>query len=438
MTANPLLERLLPTAGNGPASWLEPRRQAARTWLDRHGLPTTRDESWRYTALGRLTTDGLDAFGSEAAGQTIEITRDLVDGLAGTHGGPRIVMVNGHHRADLSSLEAVPEGVTVGDLSDIDDPAVLPAVPERTDGFLALNRAASLDCALVLVAEQAKVPVPIHVVHVSVPTASPVSHPATVIRLAPGSQATVIESWVGTGGPVLVNALTSVDIADGASLTLHRIQSEHDRSIHLGATDCHLSASATLKSVSISTGGDVARTALDVVLGGDHATATLDGLYLPFDGQHHDNVITVEHAASHGTSHQRFRGIIDDRARGSFTGHVIVDAGTVGNDAAQANHSLLLTSRAESDTRPWLEILADDVQCNHGATIGRLDDAALFYLRSRGLSLDVARGMLIDAFAAAITEEIDLESLRDHVAARLEDRRTKHEGRHEAQHEEPS
>lgn len=433
MTSNPLLERLLPAGDTDTPGWLAPRRHAARTWLDRHGLPTSRDETWRYTALGRLTTDELDAFGAAADQHPTTVTTELVDALAGSHGGPRIVMVNGQHRAELSTLDALPNGVTLGDLSAIDDPALLPAIPERTDGFLALNRAASVDCAVVLIAEGAHVVEPVHVVHVSVPTATPVSHPATVIRLAAGAETTVIESWVGTGGPVLVNALTSVDVAEGAALTLHRIQSEHDRSIHLGATDCHLSASATFKSVSVSTGGDVARTALDVVLGGDHAEATLDGLYLPLDTQHHDNVITVEHAASHGKSHQRFRGIINNQARGSFTGHVIVDAGTVGNDAEQANHSLLLTSRAESDTRPWLEILADDVQCNHGATVGRLDDAALFYLRSRGLSLDVARGMLIEAFAAAVTEAIDVESLRDHVATLLEGRRTRHEVETETQ-----
>ncbi len=428
MTTNPLLERLLPATEQASVGWLATRRGAARTWLDRHGLPTTRDESWRYTALGRLTSDGLDEFGAAADGSAADsVTTELIDELAGSHGGPRIVMVNGQHRTDLSSLDGLPEGLTLTDLSTIDDPAVLPAIPERTDGFLALNRVASVDGAIVLVAEGSEISAPIHVVHLSVPTATPVSHPATVIRVASGAKATVIESWVGTGGPVLVNALTSVDVADEATLTLHRIQSEDNRSIHLGATDCHLGTSATFKSVSVSTGGDVARTALDVILGGDHAEAHLDGLYLPFDRQHHDNVITVEHAASHGKSHQRFRGIINNQARGSFTGHVIVDAGTVGNDAEQANHSLLLTSRAESDSRPWLEILADDVQCNHGATIGRLDDAALFYLRSRGLSLEVARGMLIEAFAASITDAIDVASLREHVMARLEDRRSEHE-----------
>lgn len=426
MTDQPLLERLLPASQPASTAWLEPRREAARAFLSSHGLPTTRDEAWRYTSLGRLTADELDTFGAEAdASSAQSLTSEHVDRLAGVHGGPRIVLVNGAYREDLSTESATPTGATLASLAASADPDVLPASGPRTDGFVALNQALADDGALVLVDADAVIDVPLHVVHVSVPVpGTPVSHPATVIRLGAGSSATVIESWVGAGGPVLVNGVTSVDVADGASLTLHRVQSEHDRTIHFGATTCRLGASSKLQSVSLATGADVARTALDVVLAGDNAEATLDGLYLPHDRQHHDNVITVQHAADHGHSHQRFRGIIDDRGRGSFTGHIIVDAHTAGNDAVQSNHSLLLTSRAESDSRPWLEILADDVQCNHGATIGRLDDAALFYLRSRGIPLHDARNMLIEAFASAITEMIEVESLRDHLAATVKVRRT--------------
>lgn len=425
MSAPDLLDRLLAgTEANGAAGLAE-RRRHGRSWLDENGLPTSREEAWRYTDLARLTGDRLDRLHSEPAGPSVgEISASTVDELAGAHGGPRIVFVNGVWSPDLSDLSTVPTGVAVTSLAaaeaaDVDEPDT------RLDGFVALNQAAATDGATVRFDPAADVMLPIHVVHLSTPVADQAAvHPATHIEVAAGARATVIESWVGTAGPVLVNGATSIEVADRANLTYYRVQADHPESVHLGATTVTVGESASFTSALVSTGADVARTALDVTLAGDHAVATLDGLYAPVGDQHHDNVITVQHSASKGRSHQRFRGIIDDRARGSFTGQIIVDADTAGTDAEQSNHSLLLTSRAESDTRPWLEIHADDVQCSHGATVGRLDDAALFYLRSRGIPTDKAREMLIDAFAAATTEAIEIESLREHVAATVASRRS--------------
>jgi Fe-S cluster assembly protein SufD len=163
-------------------------------------------------------------------------------------------------------------------------------------------------------------------------------------------------------------------------------------------------------------GGDIARHQTDVRLGAD-ARVDLDGLYLPSSRQRQDNVVTVDPVASRGTSTQHFKGVIDDHARGSFSGHVIVQGGTVGNDAKQTNRSLLLSPTAEADSRPWLEILADDVRCTHGATVGRLDDDALFYLRSRGISLTESRAMLVAAFVGEILDTIEPASLRTRLAS---------------------
>jgi Fe-S cluster assembly protein SufD len=165
------------------------------------------------------------------------------------------------------------------------------------------------------------------------------------------------------------------------------------------------------------TGADIARLALDVVLDGREARTTLDGLYVPRHRQRHDHVVTVDHAASACTSRQRFKGIVGGHARGSFGGRIIVRPGTVATDASQSNHNLLLSSTAQADSQPWLEIFADDVRCTHGATVGRLDDDALFYLRSRGVPLAEARAMLIAAFADEVIARIAPESLRERVAA---------------------
>jgi Fe-S cluster assembly protein SufD len=167
------------------------------------------------------------------------------------------------------------------------------------------------------------------------------------------------------------------------------------------------------------TGADIARSALDVGFGGPEGRAELDGLYLPAGRQRHDHVVTVDHAASRCTSTQRFHGIVDDHARGSFSGHVIVRPGTVATDADQVNRNLVLRPTAQADTRPWLEILADDVRCTHGATVGRLDDEALFYLRSRGIPLAESRAMLVAAFAAAVVDDLTPERLRQRLAAEL-------------------
>jgi Fe-S cluster assembly protein SufD len=171
-------------------------------------------------------------------------------------------------------------------------------------------------------------------------------------------------------------------------------------------------------------GAEVARNAVDAVLAGDGAHIELDGLYLPAATQRHDHVVTVEHAASACTSRQLFKGVIDDRARGSFSGRIIVQPGTTATDAAQTSRSLVLTPTAEADTRPWLEIFADDVRCTHGATVGRLDAEALFYLRTRGIAPDEARTMLIRGFVAEMTEALQPSTLRSRLDEMVASRRS--------------
>ena len=178
---------------------------------------------------------------------------------------------------------------------------------------------------------------------------------------------------------------------------------------------------STVRATSIMAGGRIARAAIDVSFDGTDARTDVVGLYTPSGEQRHDNVVTVDHRSSRCTSNVVFRGIVGGHARGSFSGHVIVRPDTVGTDAHQSNRNLVLEPTAQADTRPWLEIFADDVRCTHGATVGRLDDAALFYLRSRGIPLEQARTMLVDAFAAEVVDAIGPPSLREHVA-RLDQR----------------
>lgn len=393
-------------------------------------FPSSRDEAWRYTPVDEIVA-ALE--GAVPATEAL-VPRSVVDQLAGTHGGARMVFVNGAHAAAVSDADGVPTGVTCGCASPDAGvaagsdrfEAVTPAVRSDgfeaaapgagSDGFEALAQAAGQDVASVLVAAGTDVPAPIHVVHVVVPGAErTVTHPRTVIEVGAGSRVSVIETYCGLPGPALTNASTTIRVGPGATVEHTRVQSETIEAIHVGRTVIDQSEGSTAHVTSVMTGADIARHALDVRLQGREARAELDGVYLPAGRQRHDNVVTADHAADHCTSVQRFSGVIGGHGRGSFSGRVVVRPGTVGTDARQSNPNLLLTRTAEADTRPWLEILADDVRCSHGATVGRLDEDALFYLRSRGIPETEGRTMLVDAFVRDITDAIAHPSLRDHL-----------------------
>jgi Fe-S cluster assembly protein SufD len=253
-------------------------------------------------------------------------------------------------------------------------------------------------------------------VHLSAPgDARSVSQPRTSIDVGARGNVAFIETYCGLPGPAFTDASTTLRVGPGARVTHIRVQAESPEADHLGRTVVHQAEASETHLTSVMTGADIARHETAVRLGAD-ARVDLDGLYVPSRRQRHDNVVTVDHAASRATSTQHFRGAIDDHARGSFSGHVIVRGGTVGNDAQQTSRSLLLSPTAEADTRPWLEILADDVRCTHGATVGRLDEDALFYLRSRGISLADSRAMLVAGFVAEIIDTIEPASLRTRLA----------------------
>lgn len=408
-----LLERLAPDPVTGV------RAERGRDWLVAHGLPNQREEAWRSTPLGDILAALESA--SPAASSSDAVNRALVDVLAGQHGGPRLVFVNGFFDRSLSELIVGAAGLWVGDAEGLRSrrraSAAAPS-DEPVDGFHALNWAAGRDVAAVLAEPGASPDTPVHVVHLAVPgDGITVGHPRTVVRLGPGSSLHVIETHVGLSGETLTNASTRILVAEDASVTYHRVVAGSADAIHLGRTGIEQGARSTARATSVITGGHIVRTAIDVRLDGPEARSDVDGLYLPTGHQQHDNVITVDHAASHCTSRQRFKGVIDDHGRGSFSGHVIVRTGTVGSDASQSNPNLVLASTAEADSRPWLEIFADDVCCTHGATVGRLDDDAIFYLRTRGIPLDESRAILITAFEEEIIDEISPPSLRDLVVA---------------------
>jgi len=387
--------------------------------------PTSREEAWRYTPVAEIVAR-TGAVTAAMRAIATSVSRSVVDRLTGSHAGPRLVFVNGFYEAELSDHHDLPSGLWCGLAGAHHPPAVALAAETNNvrdiGGLFANNRTDGHDVAVVIADDGLRFDEPVHIVHVAVPDhrvarTSVISHPRTIIDVGKGSHLAVVETYCGLDGPTVTDTSTTIRIADRAELDHCRIQVESSAATHVGHTRVEQRESSRLRMTSITIGADIARNAIDVHLDEPDAHTELIGVNMTTGHQRHDTVVTVDHAASRCVSTQRFAGVVDDHGRGSFSGEIIVRPFTVATDAHQSNRNLVLDPNAEADTRPWLRILADDVRCTHGATVGRLDDDALFYLRSRGIALAAARTMLIDAFIRDITDAIAHESVRAHVAA---------------------
>lgn len=382
-------------------------------------LPTKRDEAWRYAPFSSL--EKL-VFGSVASAP--HITDDL--GVP-QFDGPRIVLVNGVVDAGQSDLASLPTGVHVCALVDSDSSPqpLTPAFAERSaladDAFLVLNTAHAGDGAVITVEAGVAVAPVIHVVHVSVPgQASNTSAARVVIDLGAGASATVVETRVGSGetfGGTSVR--TSVALADDAKFEHIVLQDLPASQVHLGIVEVVQAASSSFQGRSFNLGADYGRVEYHTVLDGPGARAELSGLYFGTGSQTLDQQITVVHAAPNCVSRQMFRGVLDDASTGIFSGGIDVRPGADGTDAEQANDNLLLSKRSEANTQPRLEILADEVICKHGATVGQLDAQALYYMRSRGIPVEQARRLLVTGFADQVMDDLEEPTVRAWVAARL-------------------
>lgn len=412
--------------GNSAPDWLAPIRRAAIERFAELGLPTRRDEAWKYTGTTRITEARLRPL---AAANGV-LTKGAVEERFGS--GSRLVFENGQWAPALSS-DALPEGVVATGLSQLiaDDPeaarTLIAQSPEAISRpFSALNLAFGSDGAVVRIAGSADRPLEL----IFVSTADAAGHfanPRNWIQLEPGARATVVVHYAShgdSGDTWLTNAVTSVALGANAELDLITVQQESDSAIHLGSIDVEQQRDSCLRSHLISLGCQIARNEINSRLNEPGAECTLNGLFLASERQHVDNQTLIEHGAPHGTSRQLYKGICGGRAQGVFNGTIRVQPHAQKTDAQQSNPNLLTSERAQINTKPTLEIYADDVKCAHGSTIGRLDDNALFYLRSRGIALRDAEHILTGAFASEICNAIPDAALRERVdawiAARLQ------------------
>lgn len=419
------LEREL--AGSEPAA-VRHLRLAAIARFDQIGFPTSRNEDWRFTSVADLLK--VPFHPAPRLEDSVISEEDLEP--FGFGEAVHLVFVNGRLIERLSRIPPLGPGVVFGSLAD-----ALVREPERlTDSlgrvadfkdqtFTALNSAFFRDGAVLVIPDGVAVEPPIHLLHVALGGAMPwVSYPRNLIVLGRGSRANVIESWIGlplqTGQePTFTAAVTEVLLAADAVLDHVRIQREDRQAFHFSNLAASLGASARFTTHLVSLGGGWVRNESRVRFGGQNAEATVNGLYFGRGTQHVDNHTVIDHALPHCASHELYKGILDDRARGVFNGKIFVRQDAQKTDAKQTNQTLLLSDDAVINTKPQLEIFADDVKCTHGATVGNLNEDALFYLRSRGLDVTEARALLTYAFANDILNRIAIAPVQQRLEALL-------------------
>jgi Fe-S cluster assembly protein SufD len=404
-------------------AWVFPLRKAGITRFAELGFPTLQQEDWRFTNIAPIVKLPFKpVFEVSPDSLTPEAVAEFTFGSLPVN---RLVFVNGHYAAELSSSAGtLPPGVIVGSLAAAlasDSGLIKEHLEHYQQGednpFAALNAAFFQDGGFVYVPAGKQVEAPVHLLYISTskdPGAA--FHPRNLIIAERASQVTVLESYASTfEGSYFTNAVTEMILGEGAAVEHVKFQDESRSAYHLAAIHAHLGKSCNFVSHSIATGARLSRNDIRTDLAGEGVECVLNGLYLTRGDQLADHHMVVEHAQPHCNSHEYYNGILDGRSKGVFHGRILVQRAAQKTDAKQTNKNLLLSEDATVDTKPQLEIYADDVKCTHGATIGQLNEESIFYLRARGLGADTARRMLIHAFAGEIIERIEHAPARDEL-----------------------
>jgi len=447
-------------------NWVVNLRREAIERFAELGFPTTKHEEWRFTNIAALAAT---PFEPAAPVESAAVAHQLAQSPFADLGCPRLVFLNGRYAPELS--DPVPAGVKAGSLraalaegSPVLERYLTRYAHFQKHPFVALNTAFMEDGALVEIAKDAVLEKCIYLLYVSVPDGQPaVTHPRNLILAGRGAQATVIEGYLSlenrnskietrksksgsrnpepqTGdqnqGPsfdfrvsnfgksaYLTNAVTELVADDGAIVNHYKVEQESESAFHVATLVFHQARSSTVNTCTIQFGGKLVREEVRNVLDGEGAESTFNGLYVISGEQHVDNHTTLDHAQPHCASREFYKGVLDGHAHAVFNGRIIVRQDAQKTDSKQSNKNLLLSADAVIDSKPQLEIYADDVKCTHGATIGQVDQEAVFYLRSRGIGLDDARSILVQAFASDIIGRVKYEPLaarlRDSLTARL-------------------
>ena len=415
--------RVAATLPGKDAAWLVDLRGAALERFAEHGYPTIREEDWKYTNVARIERQAFIAAGAQLdRDATRAAAQGLVNGLAAAREvGHWLVFVDGCHVPELSILRALPDGVVLDSLAHAlaaaNAGALQPYLSQHQDQTVLgdLNTAFMTDGAWLQVPAGVTVEEPIHLLFLA--TQGNVSvHVHNVLVADTAAHATVVEHYLGVADAVyFTNTVTQIFAGDEASIEHYKLQQESERAFHVAGIHAQQSRDSKLESHSVSVGAALARNDITTNFAASGCHVTLNGLYLAGNRQHIDNHTRVDHRAPSGTSREYYRGVMNGAAHAVFNGKVVVHRDAQKTNAHQANHNLLLSRDAEIDTKPQLEIYADDVECTHGATIGQIDEQQLFYLRSRGIDEGMAHNLLVHAFAHDVIERIRVPSLRSQL-----------------------
>ena len=425
---------VLEAAASAPAPGvLHNLRDRGRKNFASLGLPSRRQEEWRFTLLKALQEGVFEPPARVAPRIDIAPWR--------VAGSQLLVFVDGVFDADSSDVTGLPDGVVVSNLvlasaveSKLVEDHLGSLAPLEHHPFAALNTALLADGALIYLPEDVVVTEPIQLLFANgAEGRSTLSTPRILIIAGAGSRATVVENHVGAGGASLSCPVSEIVLGENAVLEHVAVQEEGADASHLAVRQIQLAATSRYSGQSISLGGALARTDINVVLDGEAAVASLDGFYVTDGKQQADTHITVRHAQPNSNSFQLYKGILGGSSRAVFNGRIIVDQDAQKTDAKQSNRNLVLSDNAIVNSNPQLEIFADDVRCTHGSTIGRLDEEAIFYLRTRGIGREEARSLLTLAFAGEILDRIPVTQIRERLESEIASRLSQIEKREEHQ-----
>lgn len=405
--------------GSG-AVWLTKRRAAALAAFASGGFPSPREEEWRYTNVSAIEKK---RFAPALAADDVEVDAAWLDAYR-LQDAWSVVLLNGRFSAELSRLEGLPDAVDV--LSIADALARCPeavesyfgqAVKDDEHGFVAFNTAWFSGGVFVRVPAKQTLAKPLQILHVvTSPDVSAVTRNLFIAEAM--AEAAIVETFVGADGAYLTAAVNEIAVGANADLTLYKVQIEADKAYHFGGNYVSAARDARFTHHNFAFGGLLARS--DVHADLDRASeCVLNGLYVGVKRQHLDNHTRINHLRPHAVSRELYKGILDERARGVFQGRVIVAEDAQKTDSEMNNRNLLLSNDAEADTKPQLEIYADDVKCSHGVTVGQLDEKSVFYLQSRAVDQDTARNMLTFAFANEMVDKVAIKELHDLVLGEL-------------------
>jgi len=414
--------------------WLSAIRADGRGLFEKMGLPNLRQEEWKYTdvsGLGKQTFSSPTPLAHPLPGSVLQ------DMLFSRPLSPlRLVFVNGFYSPSLSQAAGLPAGVEIGSLGEtlnrnhplLEKHLAAYAKPEE-NSFVALNNAFIEDGAFVYIPEGIRLNHPVHLVYISTKSSKNkddkpgAHHPRNLVIAEKGAAVTLIEDYVGnSSSPYLNNPVTEIVVDDSAEVDHYKLQRESKEALHIATIEVLQGKGSHFSSNSVTFGGLLTRNNIHSYLAGTGSSCTFNGLFIIKDTQHVDNHTLIRHSAPDCRSSELYHGILDDRARGVFNGKIYVEADARKTDSQQTSRSLMLSNDSRVDTKPQLEIFADDVKCNHGATVGQIDTNALYYLRSRGVAAADARKMLTLGFGQQVTSRFKLEPLREAVESFLANR----------------